>query len=78
MFLAMYSFSMSFCVVPLNMAGDTPWDSATAMYNAKRVDAVEFIVIEALTLLRGIFSKQAIMLSIELIATPVLPTSPSE
>jgi hypothetical protein len=69
---------MSFCVVPLRSAGETPWDSATVMYNESNVEAVELIVIEVLTLFNGIFSKQVIISFIELIATPVLPTSPSD
>jgi hypothetical protein len=74
----MYSFNMSFWVVPLISAGETPCDSATLMYNESKVEAVELIVIEVLTLFSGMFSKQVIMSLIELIATPVLPTSPSD
>src|SRR5919198_3546708 len=48
------------------------------MYNDSNVDAVELIVMEVLTLSNGIFSKQLIISLIELIATPVLPTSPSD
>jgi hypothetical protein len=48
------------------------------MYNESKVEAVELIVIEVLTLFSGMFSKQVIMSLIELIATPVLPTSPSD
>ncbi len=74
----MYSFRISFCVVPRRLLDDTPCDSATTMYNDNSVDAVELIVIDVLTLSSGIFWKQVIILSMELIATPVLPTSPCE
>jgi hypothetical protein len=74
----MYSFKISFCVVPLRLLGDIPWDSATTIYKDSNVDAVELIVIEVLTLSSGIFWKHVIMLSMELMATPVLPTSPCE
>ena len=64
-------------MVPLIWGGDSPCDSATVMYNARSVEAVELIVIEVLTLSNGILAKLLIISSIELIVTPVRPTSPS-
>src|ERR671910_1288461 len=55
-----------------------PCDSATVIYKDNNVEAVELIVIDVLTLSNGIASKQVNISSIELIATPVLPTSPSD
>ena len=74
----MYSFRISFCVVPLSLSGDTPCCSATTMYRDSRVEAVEFMVIDVLTLSKGMDSKQVIISFKELIATPVLPTYPSD
>ena len=52
--LATYSFKISFCIVPLRFSILIPFFSATAMYIAKRIGAVELIVIEVLILSRGI------------------------
>ncbi len=75
-FLATYSLRISFWVVPLRRSGDTPLSCATATYIANRVGAVELIVIEVLTLSRGISFNNARMSSSVLMATPTFPTSP--
>lgn len=54
---AMYSFSMSFCIVPSSLSCATPCFSATAMYIESNIIAVLFIVIDVLTLSSGIPSK---------------------
>ena len=77
-FLAIYSFKISFCVVPRNVAGEKPCNSATLIYSESKVDAVELIVIDVLTLSIGIPSKHVTISFSELMATPVLPTSPSD
>ncbi|MPN63016.1 hypothetical protein SDC9_210770 [bioreactor metagenome] len=72
----MYSFNMSFCIVPLNLSADTPCFSATAIYIANNTAAGAFIVIDVLTLSKGIPSNSISMSLSESIATPTLPTSP--
>ena len=57
-------------------AGVTPCFSATAMYMARRMAAGALMVMEVLTLSRGIPSKRISMSSSESMATPTLPTSP--
>jgi len=73
---AMYSFRMSFCVVPRSLLADTPCFSATATYNARRIIAVALIVMLVLTRSRGMPSNSASMSRREPIATPTFPTSP--
>ncbi|MBP2687786.1 MAG: hypothetical protein H6Q81_2691 [Deltaproteobacteria bacterium] len=73
----MYSFRMSFWMVPFSAFAATPCFSPTAMYIASRMAAVELIVIEVETLPRGIRSNRSSMSSSESIATPTFPTSPN-
>ena len=72
----MYSFRMSFWIVPFRDSAGTPCFSPTAMYMASRIAAVELIVIEVETSPRGIRAKRTSMSSRESIATPTFPTSP--
>ncbi len=77
-FCAMYSLRMSFCSVPeTRLAMSTPCFSATARYIAKRIGAVELMVIEVVTSPSGMPSKRASMSASESMATPHLPTSPA-
>ena len=46
---AMYSFNMSFWIVPPTFANGTPCFFATAKYKHSSVEAVAFIVIEVVT-----------------------------
>ena len=55
---AIYSLRMSFWIVPSSRPGSTPCFFATAMYNASRIDAVELIVIDVLTLSSGMAVEQ--------------------
>src|SRR5713226_3144285 len=77
-FCAMYCFKMSFWSVPEIFFQSAPCFSATAKYIAQMTAAGELIVIDVVTLARGILSKRTSMSARELIATPHLPTSPSE
>jgi hypothetical protein len=43
---AMYSFRMSFWIVPRSFSAATPCRSATATYSASRIVAVALIVID--------------------------------
>jgi hypothetical protein len=63
-------------MVPFSACRETLWLSPTAMYMARRIDAVELMVIEVDTFPRGIRSNRTPMSSIESIATPTFPTSP--
>jgi hypothetical protein len=72
----MYSFRMSFWMVPDSARGATPWRRATATYNPSRMIAVALIVIDVDTRSSGMPSNKAAMSSIESIATPTRPTSP--
>jgi len=74
----MYSFKMSFCSVPEIFFQSALCFSATAKYIAQITAAGELIVIEVVTLASGIWSNNTSMSANELIATPHLPTSPSE
>ena len=56
----------------------TPCFSATARYMAKRIGAVELMVIEVDTSPSGMPSKSTSMSASESIATPHLPTSPAD
>jgi hypothetical protein len=77
-FCAMYSLRMSFCRVPDTLpAISTPCFSATARYIAKRIGAVELMVIEVVTSPNGMPSNSASMSARESMATPHLPTSPA-
>ncbi len=76
-FCAMYSLRMSFCSVPETCcAMSTPCFSATARYIAKRIGAVELMVIEVVTSPSGMPSNSVSMSASESTATPHLPTSP--
>ena len=72
----MYSLRMSFWMVPFRSFARTPCFSPTATYIARRIAAVELIVIDVETFPRGIRSKRISMSSRESIATPTFPTSP--
>ena len=74
---AMYSFKMSFCTVPESFGRFAPCFFATATYRHSKIAAVELIVIDVETRSSGIPSNSVCMSSIESIATPTLPTSPS-
>ena len=69
---------MSFCRVPEIFFQSAPCFSATARYIAQITAAGELIVIEVVTSASGIWSNSTSMSASELIATPHLPTSPSE
>ena len=75
---AAYSLRMSFWIVPVSWSAGTPCFSATAMYIAKSTEAGALIVMDVETLPRSIWSKSVSMSASESIATPTLPTSPSE
>jgi hypothetical protein len=75
---AMYSFSTSFWIVPLNFLASALPRCAATMYIASRMDAVALIVIDVETFSRLMPSNSRCMSSIESIATPTFPTSPSE
>ena len=73
---AMYSLRMSFCTVPDSAERAMPRSSATTMYIASSVDAVELIVIDDDTLSSGMPSRSTCMSSTVSMATPTRPTSP--
>ena len=73
----MYSLRMSFCNVPESFFQSAPCFSATAKYIAQMTAAGELMVMDVVTLERGIWSNKTSMSARELIATPHLPTSPS-
>ena len=74
---AMYSLRRSFWIVPLIADAGTPCSSATSSYSSSRIAAVELIVIDVVTWSSGMSASSVRMSSIESIATPTLPTSPS-
>ncbi len=74
----MYSFRMSFCSVPESFFQSAPCFSATARYIAQIIAAGELMVIEVVTSASGIWSNSTSMSASELMATPHLPTSPSD
>ena len=76
-FCAMYSFRMSFWIVPEIFFQSAPCFSATARYIVQMIAAGELMVIEVVTPASGILSKSTSMSARELMATPHLPTSPS-
>jgi hypothetical protein len=63
--------------VPESVDGSIPRSSATSSYSRSRIGAVALIVIDVETRSSGISARRRCMSSIESIATPVLPTSPS-
>ncbi len=63
-------------MVPEILSEETPCFSATAIYMARRMAAVELIVMEVDTLSSGIPSKSTSISARESMATPTLPTSP--
>ncbi len=76
-FCAMYSLRMSFWSVPETCRRmSTPCFSATARYMAKRIGAVELMVIEVVTSPSGIPSKRTSMSARVSTVTPHFPTSP--
>ena len=75
---ATYSLSRSFWIVPPICRDDTPWPSATSSYRQSRIAAVELMVIDVVTVSSGSPWRSSSMSSSESIATPTLPTSPSE
>ena len=72
----MYSFSTSFWIVPVRVAGSTPCSSATSWYSNSSTAAGALIVIDVDTSPSGMPPNRMRMSSIESIATPTLPTSP--
>ena len=74
---ATYSFSTSFCAVPMMSPAGTPCFSATTMYIATSTAAGALIVIDVLTRSSGIPSNMSSMSASESIATPTCPTSAS-
>src|SRR6266853_1380698 len=74
-FCAMYSLRMSFWSVPDIVFQSPPCFSATARYIAQMTAAGELMVIEVVTLARGILSKRTSISASELMATPHLLTS---
>ena len=68
---------MSFCRVPESSFQSAPWRSATTRYIAHNTLAGELMVIETVVLSSGMPANNVSMSSIESMATPHLPTSPS-
>ena len=73
----MNSLRMSFWMVPVSSSGATPCSSAATMYSARIGSTAPFIVIDTLISSSGMPSKRTRMSSIESIATPAMPTSPT-
>ena len=63
-------------MVPLILSAGTPCLLATAIYRHSRMEAVALMVMEVLTLSRGIPLNRASMSRRLLTGTPTLPTSP--
>ena len=74
---ATYSFSTSFCAVPITSAEGTPCFSATAMYIATSTAAGALIVIDVLTRSSGIPANISSISASESMATPTCPISAS-
>ena len=74
----MYSFRISFWIVPLILCDGTPCSSATTIYIARRIIAGALIVIEVDTVSNGMPENNCRISSNEEIETPTLPTSPSD
>ena len=72
----MYSFKISFCSVPLISSGLIPCLLAEAIYMHSKMAAVELMVIDVLTLSKGISLNKMSMSATLQIGTPTLPTSP--
>ncbi len=77
-FWAMNSFRMSFWMVPEIRFQSAPCRSATTRYIAKIIDAGELIVIDVVMSASEIPSNSVSMSASDAIATPHLPTSPSD
>ena len=75
-FWAMNSLNMSFWEVPPTREGSTPCFSATATSMATRMMEGQLMVMEVVTLSRGMPEKTVSMSSRVSTATPSLPTSP--
>ena len=73
---AIYSFRMSFWIVPRSWRGSTPCRFATAMYIASRIAAGALMVMLVETLPRGISWNRVSISSSDEMDTPTLPTSP--
>src|SRR4030043_859963 len=69
-FCAMNSFSMSFWIVPPISLLLTPCFSATTIYIASKIEAGGLMVMEVVTLSRGIPSKKISISFIVFVATP--------
>ena len=76
-FCAMYSFKMSFWMVPRKSSRRTPCFSAVATYIAQMAAAGELIVMLVETLSSGIPSSNTSISLREDTATPHFPNSPS-
>ncbi len=74
---AMYSFRMSFWIVPPSFERSAPCCLATATYSASRIGAVALIVIDVVTCSSGMPSNSVSMSRMLQMDTPTLPTSPS-
>jgi len=72
----MYSFRMSFWIVPRRALASTPWRLATAMYMASRIEAGALMVMLVDTLPNGISLNRVAISSSDEMETPTLPTSP--
>ena len=75
--LAIYSFKISFCIVPLKFFDEIPFLSAEIIYRASKVAAVEFMVIDVDIFSTGISLKSRSISWMVEIGTPTFPTSPS-
>ena len=74
----MYSFNRSFWMVPLMALAGTPRSSATNSYMSSKMAAVELMVMLVVTWSSGRSANRVRMSSRVSMATPTLPTSPSE
>ena len=78
LFWAMYSFKISFWIVPPILSAGIPCFSATTMYMARRIPAGPLMVMEVVTLSKGMPSKMTSISRRLSTATPHRPTSPKE
>src|SRR5216684_3545878 len=76
-FWAMYSFRMSFWVVPDSLSQGMPLFSAFTRYMAQIMAAGLLMVIDVVTSSRGMPSKRISMSASDETATPHVPNSPS-
>ena len=74
--LAIYSFKMSFCMVPDIVEGSIPDSSATTAYIANKIIAGALIVIEVEIFEKSSPANSVFISSTVSIATPTLPTYP--